>query len=168
MGTPVGTEASLLLALEKQSRRAGSGLRCSDLIGVWRLHQLWDKGSLVPKRVTAAILRGLFASLELQHGEDDSLWIQNSLALGGLKLSFEGTAHLRGTRPLLVFCFRTIRLTLASHLVWSLTLPDPTQRKEPFFALIACQRTQGGKRWLAARGRGGGLALWTHAEGHAL
>jgi hypothetical protein len=28
----------------------------------------------------------------------------------------------------------------------------------PFFALIAAERT--GEGWLAARGRGGGLALW--------
>ena len=46
-------------------------------------------------------------------------------------------------------------------------LPKPAETKLPFFALIASGSTRGSssgtngeERWLAARGRGGGLALW--------
>jgi hypothetical protein len=35
-------------------------------------------------------------------------------------------------------------------------LPTPNQKRTPFFALI--ERNPDG--WMAARGRGGGLALW--------
>ncbi len=157
-------EAERLRVLEKQSQQAGSGLSRDDLIGTWRLERIWGKGRTDPSRAAGASLRALCASLELQPGEEGSLRMLNSLALGGLKLSFEGSAHLKGRRPLMLFAFHTLRVSLAGQTLWSLTLPNPPQGREPFFALIASPATTAGQRWLAARGRGGGLALWLHAK----
>jgi hypothetical protein len=152
--------ADSLLALERQSQRSGSGLRRQDLIGDWRLEQVWGKGQSVPSRVAGVALRALAASLAFDSAPDGRLLIRNSVTLAGLNLVFEGTAHLRGRRPLLLFTFLTLRVSLAGRTLWSRALPPVDPRREPFFALIASGSTAEGPRWLAARGRGGGLALW--------
>jgi hypothetical protein len=59
-------------------------------------------------------------------------------------------------RPLLVFRFELLELQLAGRTLLRRPLPAPEPQRLPFFALIA--RDSSG--WLAARGRGGGLALW--------
>ncbi|MFN9646249.1 MAG: hypothetical protein ACK6BG_14280, partial [Cyanobacteriota bacterium] len=81
-----------------------------------------------------------------------------------MKLCFHGAAELRGRRPLLVFQFQTLQLSLAGHPLLTLSLSPPPPGREPFFALIASQSADGASRWLAARGRGGGLALWVSEE----
>ncbi len=156
-------DADRLRALERDSQRDGSGLQQEDLIGDWRLNQVWGKEQTDPSRATGATLRALSASLALLPAQDGTLRIENSLALAGLKLVFIGSAHLRGRRPLLVFTFDTLRVTLAGRTLWSLALPPAAKGREPFFALIASRSTTAGTRWLAARGRGGGLALWLQA-----
>jgi hypothetical protein len=49
---------------------------------------------------------------------------------------------------------------MANHPILSISLPKPAPNKQPFFALIGSDTTTDGVKWLAARGRGGGLALW--------
>jgi len=155
--------ADRLRALERDSQRSGSGLQREHLLGDWRLNQVWGKEQAEPSRAAAATLRALSASLALLPEEDGALRIENSLALAGLKLVFIGSARLKGRRPLLVFTFDTLQVSLAGRTLWSLALPPAAQGREPFFALIASRSTTAGNRWLAARGRGGGLALWIQA-----
>lgn len=155
-------DADSLRVLERESQRAGSGLRRDDLIGAWRLKQVWGKGRSDPSRAAGVSLRALSASLELLPAEDGSLNIHNSVALGALKLVFLGSAHLRGRRPLLVFTFHALRVSLGVQTLLCLALPRSVEGRQPFFALIASRSTTAGHRWLAARGRGGGLALWIH------
>mgnify|MGYP007008020402 FL=1 len=77
--------------------------------------------------------------------------------LGPLLLRFEGSACLLGRRPLLQFSFSTVRVMLGSYRLIERTLTEPKPQRMPFFALIAVGDDA---RWLCARGRGGGLALW--------
>jgi hypothetical protein len=157
-------DGATLLALEKSSGKGGSGLGRDDLIGTWRLDRLWSKGRTDPSHAAGTALRALSACLGLEDGKDGGLRLSNTIALGPLKLRFQGPAELRGRRPLLVFQFQTLRLSLAGHPLWTLSLPRATPGREPFFALIASQRNRGEGCWLAARGRGGGLALWVREE----
>jgi hypothetical protein len=157
-------DGSTLLALERRSGKGGSGLGPDDLIGTWRLERLWSKGRTEPSRAAGTALRALSACLGLEEARDGGLRLSNTIALGPLKLCFHGAAELRGRRPLLVFQFQTLRLSLAGYPLWTLSLPATTPGREPFFALIASQRTRNEQRWLAARGRGGGLALWVREE----
>jgi hypothetical protein len=76
--------------------------------------------------------------------------------LGPLELRFRGTGRLVGRRPLLQFSFQELQLSLGGLVLLRRTLPELPPQRLPFFALIA--RDPSG--WLAARGRGGGLALW--------
>lgn len=149
---PTGAE---LLSLERRARRGGSGLVAADLVGDWRLDQVWPKGRERPASFSAALLRGLGARLEIQP-DGEVLALSNVVRLGALELCFRGPGRLEGARPLLEFRFETLTLNLAGRTVLRRSLPAPQQKRVPFFALIA-RSPQG---WLAARGRGGGLALW--------
>jgi len=175
-------EAPQLLDLERRSRREGSGLGPADLTGSWRLERIWSKGSQRPAGLSAALLRGLAARLQLaaadaaepdaQRSCNGDLRISNSVRLGPLELRFEGTARLQGRRPLLLFGFERLLLRLAGRVLLERPLATPEPRRTPFFALIAAERPEpggpgapaGASGWLAARGRGGGIALWVRED----
>jgi hypothetical protein len=165
-GLPHGAD---LLAAERLSRQKGSGLTPEALGADWRLDQLWGKQRTAPPMApAAALLRSLKATLSIRPGtQPTSLRLHNSVQLGPLKLLFEGPGQLTGRRPLLVFWFEQLEVRLGPWLLIQRTLPKPAEAKLPFFALIASGTSsgktsgeKGEERWLAARGRGGGLALW--------
>jgi hypothetical protein len=150
-----------LLRLEAGVRVVGSGLEASSLVGRWRFHRVWPRRGGAPQAAPSALLRGLDASLEI--GEPDTggaLPLVNRVALGALELRFEGHGSLAGRRPLLRFWFARWQLRLAGRSLIERPLARPEERRLPFFALIGRGRADAGVDWLAARGRGGGLALW--------
>ena len=57
-----------LLDLERHSRLEGTGLERGDLIGSWRLERIWSKGRHRPAGMSAALLRGLAARLQVEDG----------------------------------------------------------------------------------------------------
>jgi hypothetical protein len=144
-----------LVALEQRVRHGGTGLETGDLVGCWQLDQVWPKGSPRPSSFSGLLLRGLGARLEIA-AEGEGLRLRNAVNLGPLELRFQGPGRLVGARPLLEFSFERLELHLADRCLLQRTLQTPQPRRLPFFALIA--RSPEG--WLAARGRGGGLALW--------
>ena len=147
-----------LLALERQCRRSGSDITMASLIGTWRLRATWSRDGTPAPAASAALLRGLGACLILSGEETDgALRIANQVNLGSLRLRFDGEAELTGRRPLLMFSFKSVRLSLGTLTLFERGLPQPDARRMPFFALIGLDREQGR---LSARGRGGGLALW--------
>jgi hypothetical protein len=165
---PQGAE---LLELERRSRQLGSGISADQLVGEWRLDQLWSKRETSPQEGAAALLRGLQACLAIElrdaHGgasgdTPNGLQLRNSVQLGPVQLRFLGPGELRGRRPLLVFRFSLWQLVWGERVLASGQLAEPAPRRQPFFALIACSAAanESGTAWLAARGRGGGLALW--------
>ena len=161
LGLPNGKD---LLAAEKLSRQQGSGLSLETLEADWRLDQLWGKQRNAPPMApAAALLRSLKATLSIRPGPGPtSLRIHNSVQCGMLQLHFEGPGHLTGKRPLLVFWFEQFEVRLGPWMLIQRALPKPAETKLPFFALINSGTicSNGTERWLAARGRGGGLALW--------
>ncbi len=146
-----------VLALERQARRAGSGIGVDQVVGAWELRHLWSKGPAAPQDSQAALLRLLGASLTVTPGAP--LQLCNSVRLGALELRFQGSGRLLGRRPLLQFGFEQLELWLGSRRLLQRPLPPSDPRKQPFFALIATG-SDGQGRWLLARGRGGGLACW--------
>jgi len=147
-----------LLELERRVRQGGSGLSAPDLLGCWRLDQVWPKGSPRPSAFSGPLLRAVRARLEIgaPEGGQGDLTLSNAVNLGPLELRFRGVGRLVGLRPLLQFSFQELQLSLGVLVLLRRTLPAPAPQRLPFFALIA--RDPSG--WLAARGRGGGLALW--------
>jgi len=168
-------DSAELLKLEQVSRRQGTGLVAADLIGIWRLQRVWPRQGGEPSGPSSALLRGLGARLEINAtgvpaadldsprpgpasapglGEGD-LGLVNAVRLGPLELRFEGRARLAGPWPLLWFGFDQMQLRFGSQVLLQRSLPPAAAQRQPFFALIGK-----GADWLAARGRGGGLALW--------
>jgi hypothetical protein len=157
------TAAEPLLAIERRVRRVGTGLQGPDLSGCWQLQRVWSRGSQRADGFSGGLLRALAARLEIRL-TPQGLRLCNAVNLGALELRFEGPGRLQGSRPLLLFSFERVELRLADRLLLQRPLPAPAPRRVPFFALI--HRDPAG--WLAARGRGGGLALWRLApDGNA-
>ncbi|MEY3735886.1 MAG: hypothetical protein RLZZ624_945 [Cyanobacteriota bacterium] len=166
-------DGAALRALELEARQRGTGLGGSGaasaphpLTGTWLLAQLWSARGAQPIPLTAALLRSFGACLQLGECQADGRFpLRNRVSLAALRLEFSGFGLLVGKRPLLVFGFDTLALHWGERLLWQRQLPAELEasslqrsRRQPFFALIALDREEG---WLAARGRGGGLALWT-------
>ena len=143
--------------LEDRARHRGTGLQCEDILGCWQLTTIWPKGRQETNALSGWFLRSLGACLDISEGRNADLQLRNAVNLGPLCLQFQGPGHLRGRRPLLVFQFKQVELKLGQLTLLKRMLPSRTQGREPFFALIS--RSNDG--WMAARGRGGGLALWT-------
>jgi hypothetical protein len=151
-----------LLQLEQQARRSGSGVQPDALQGCWQLQLVWPKGQQRASAFSGWLLRGLSARLEI--GVDpEGLLLSNAVNLGAVELRFRGRGRLEGKRPLLLFSFEQLQLSLGGWRLVERTLPAPAPQRMPFFALI--HRDPSG--WLAARGRGGGLALWRLADNAA-
>ena len=152
--------AETILALEATAKKRGSGIVHESLNGVWKLQHTWTGTGTKPVPGTDFLLRSLGARLELKSTGTE--WeIVNQIMAAGVQLRFEGEAQLKGKRPVLMFRFETVKLLLAGRILLERHLPEPPSRRMPFFALIAMADNGG---WLAARGRGGGLALWEKAE----
>lgn len=147
--------AAELLTLERLARRQGSGINSDAVLGQWRLQTVWPRKDGQPSAVASGLLRGLGASLTIVSLESE-LGLCNAVSLGLLTLQFIGRGELAGPRPLLRFSFNEVQLCWGQQKLWSRPLPKPPSQRMPFFALIA----RGPSGWLAARGRGGGLALW--------
>ena len=150
-----------LLELEKSARTNGSGIDYDDLLGLWKFNSVWKQGSDKEDSISSSLLQVLSASLELkkdtQNPKQELFNIANSIQFGLLTLKFSGIANLERKQPLLPFSFDCIQIKLASFIIYKRSLQKPEQNKKPFFALIAIGSDG---KWLSARGKGGGLALW--------
>ena len=150
-----------LKKLEKKARVEGSGIEFESLLGVWKFNSVWKQGSDTEDSISSTLLKVLSASLELkkdrQNQLEDKYTIANSIKFGLLTLRFSGDASLERKQPILPFAFNCIQIKLASWTILNRPLPSPDQKKRPFFALIAIDPKL---KWLSARGKGGGLALW--------
>ena len=154
-----------LTEFEKKARVEGSGIEFNSLLGLWKFNSVWKQGSDKEDSISSTLLQVLSASLELKkdtkNTEEDKFTIANSIKFGLLTVRFSGLANLERKQPLLPFCFDCIQIKLASLTIFKRSLPTPDQKKRPFFALIAIDH---GGKWLSARGKGGGLALWVQEK----
>ena len=157
---PSGDE---LLALERSARQGGSGLESADLAGLWRLERVWPRGKRQPSPLAGGALRAFGASLSIEAAPEavpdkrSGLMLTNAVRLGPLELRFQGPGWLEGPRPLLRFEFDRLEIRAGRWLLLQRPLTAADPRRGAFFALIA---TGAERRWLAARGRSGGLAVW--------
>ena len=83
--------------------------------------------------------------------------IKNSINFGLLNITFTGSAELKGVRPLLAFYFEELKISISNFSIFNKELKKPEDKKMPFFSLIGISTKD---KWMCARGRGGGLAIW--------
>ena len=149
-----------LKLLEKNSQKNGSGIIYEELLGIWKFQYVWGKESDEIKNIPSSILQVLSAKLELKKkNKEDQLnfEIKNSINFGLLNIIFIGSAELKGLRPLLTFYFEELKISISNFAIFNKELKKPKDKKMPFFSLIAISTKE---KWMCARGRGGGLAIW--------
>tara|TARA_B100000287_G_C20503290_1_gene730003 strand:- start:40 stop:525 length:486 start_codon:yes stop_codon:yes gene_type:complete len=149
-----------LKLLEKNSQKNGSGIVYEDLIGIWKFQYVWGKESDEIKNISSSILQVLSAKLELKrkNNEDQlNFEITNSINFGLLNINFKGIAELKGLKPLLTFYFQKLKINIGDFQIFYKEFKKPDDKKMPFFSLIGISSKD---KWMCARGRGGGLAIW--------
>ena len=149
-----------LKLLEKNSQKNGSGIMYEELLGKWKFQYVWGKESDEIRNIPSSILQVLSARLELKRKniEDQSNFeIRNSIDFGLLNITFIGSAELKGLRPLLIFYFQELKISISNFSIFNKELKKPEDKKMPFFSLIGISTKD---KWICARGRGGGLAIW--------
>jgi hypothetical protein len=169
-----------LLAAEKTAKQTRLIIPLAKLQGQWRLwfvagrdahHKagnVMGKGRYVPKFAPAQIsflpLDGLLdPAIASADGE-----IGNQVQLGGLCLKLTGLYRYPNRKNLLAFDFSQVRLTLVGRTLYAgkfgkgaalaAEFGDRPLSQLPFFAFFLAT-----DQLIAARGRGGGLALWIRA-----
>ena len=146
--------------LEKNSQKNGSGIVYEELLGIWKFIYVWGKESDQIKNIPSSILQVLSARLELRRkSKEDQIEfiIKNSINFGLLNITFIGRAELKGLRPLLMFYFEELKISISNFPIFNRKLKKPEDKKMPFFSLVGISTKD---KWLCARGRGGGLAIW--------
>tara|TARA_Y100001968_G_C19334980_1_gene706324 strand:- start:268 stop:759 length:492 start_codon:yes stop_codon:yes gene_type:complete len=150
-----------LIEFEKKARVEGSGIKFESLLGLWKFNSVWKQGSDREDSISSTLLQVFSASLELKkdkkYPEEYKFTINNSINFGLLTVSFNGLANLERKQPLLLFSFDCIQIKLSSFTIFKKSLATPDNKNKPFFALVAIDENE---KWLSARGKGGGLALW--------
>ena len=153
-------EINEIKLLEKNSQKNGSGIVYEELLGIWKFKYLWGKESDEIKNISSSILQVLSARLELKSKNKENqinYEIKNSIDFGLLNITFTGSAELRGLRPLLAFYFEELKISIINFPIFNKELKKPEDKKTPFFSLVGISTKD---KWLCARGRGGGLAIW--------
>ncbi len=150
-----------LKSLENLSRREGTGITVDSLEGSWNFESVYKQDKNKEDKLTGAILRLISAKLYLRkHSANEDkvdFIIRNSIQFSKFHLEFTGFGWLKGKQPMLTFFFESIRISLGRVKLFQTSIKKPSETNMPFFSFIAigssCQ-------WIAARGRGGGVALW--------
>ena len=150
-----------ILQLETLAQKKGTGIEFNSLIGIWRFISVWRSGSKDENKISNSLLRFFSASLELKQNietKDSPMFnIVNSIQFGELSIKFQGSGDLKGSQPILPFFFKEIVVKLGTKTLFRRSLDIPKEGNRPFFSLIGMEENG---QWLAARGRGGGLAVW--------
>ncbi len=175
-GKPLGAAlVAALLEAERQTKQQRRQLSSAALLGTWQLRFTAPKKPAYKAGQPSGsgfYIPGLaVATLAFSRSDDpaDLLTIQNQLRVGPLKLRFTGPAKFLPKKNLLAFDFVRLQVLVGSLLLVNLPLPGKAAKTEkflatpvgklPFFAFFAAQAD-----YVAARGRGGGLALWARAD----
>lgn len=171
------TVVEALLQAEKTAKRERLIYPVESLLGDWRLcfatgtrkvrrgGIVLGNGFYVPKLAVAQIsFQAEAGAVELGHGT-----IGNQVQVGPVLLRFTGPAHYLGKKNLLAFDFTHLQLGVMGKTVYSGSVPGRKIRTQdlssqtigtlPFFAFFLMKPD-----FIAARGRGGGLALWVRSH----
>ncbi|MDB9425402.1 hypothetical protein PN437_10925 [Microcystis aeruginosa CS-564/01] len=173
---PVSQLLEFLLATEKNHKKTKENLTFEALVGTWRLYLITGtqkakkragivlgKGRYLPSWLKITISYQRNESLE--PGEFISGTVSNQIFLGPVKLFVSGPVKFFPKTRLLAFDFTRLNLTLFNRSLYSgfirngqvseANFYQESIKKQAFFAYFLITETM-----IAARGRGGGLALW--------
>lgn len=164
-----------LLTLERQAKQSKQTISPEVLLGTWRLCFSAGKGAkfqsgkptgsgfYIPKLAIAHI------SFSQSDSDDAPLAIANTLKVGPLRVRFMGPARCLGKKNLLAFDFTQIQIDCWGASIYQGKVGQKKRAGRPFaerpvgelpfFAFFAASED-----YIAARGRGGGVALWAKSR----
>ncbi|MGB3615128.1 MAG: hypothetical protein WBA10_15145 [Elainellaceae cyanobacterium] len=178
---PAGHVVDALLAAEK-ARRNQPSWTYDDLQGTWQLSFITGTkasqeragvvlgaGRFVPRWITVSLTYTPDAPIALDASEAPLGWSHNRVALGETGMTVSGPTKL-WPRGILAFDFTRMSLGLGPWSLLEVPIRNGRDREAKFYQLPVKQQAFFHYFWveqdyIAARGRGGGLALWTRAEG---
>lgn len=161
-----------LLTLEKAAKQQRSRYTIESLIGDWRL-AFATSGKIRPSdrrrsgfywpKVTPARI-SFHPNSDTEEPNSPPLCIQNSIRLGQLELILSGFARYLEPKNLLAFDFTQLQVQVFGKTVYQGKFPSPTTAEnfaaQPIGKLAFFSFFMARDRWIAARGKGGGLAIW--------
>lgn len=173
---PAEVVAALLKA-EKTARKNHPNYTFEQLIGTWKLRFITGTKKT---RQRAGIVLGAgrylpsFVAIELTYSNDESEEkqlnlrgrVKNSVKLGGLNLTLTGPVKFLAPRSILAFDFTTITIKLFKLQLYNGYLKNGQAKEAEFYSQKINNQAFFSyflitENIIAARGRGGGLALWS-------
>jgi hypothetical protein len=162
-----------LLQAEKEARKTKSFASFEQLIGTWQLCFITGTKKT---RQKAGIVLGAgryipkFIQIKLTYWlSQEQGRVNNCVEVGGLKISLTGPVKFLAKKNLLAFDFTQMTIELFNFKIYQDYISSGKLREEnfdrekinqqAFFAYFLIQ-----DRLIAARGRGGGLALWSRID----
>ncbi|MEM9808108.1 MAG: hypothetical protein AAF959_22810 [Cyanobacteria bacterium P01_D01_bin.56] len=164
----------LVTALQVVEKSNKERYALNSLVGTWRLHFITGTKK-TRKNAGVALGAGRYIpklfkiQLGYQADTDDQGRVQNSVALGALQMSLTGPIKFWSKARCLAFDFTQIRISLGKLTLYNGRV-KPESADQEFYEQSLKEQAFFKYFWvtdqgIAARGRGGGLALWRRAEG---
>ena len=164
---------SALVAAEKSAKQAQSDYSLSDLTGTWQLGFI--TGTKKARKTAGAAFgigrflpKFLAVTIAYSQAEDDSDRgsVRNSVRVGPLEFALSGPISFHPKSNILAFDFIHMTVSMADVELYSgevrggseqtASFYDVPLKEKAFFTYFAIADD-----YIAARGKGGGLALWT-------
>lgn len=156
-----------LLQAEKFAKQHPPQFSFDQLVGQWRL--CFATGTRKLRQGGIQLKKGYYvpklAKAQISFARDEAERIGNLAQLGALQLKFTGPARFQAKKNLLAFEFTQIEVTVGSIVLKKGAVRGGETKEQefaemsiaklPFFAFFLVTEDL-----IAARGRGGGLALW--------
>jgi hypothetical protein len=166
---PAEAVVRALLCAEQTTKRQHTEFPLSALLGEWQLcfsaPRRARPGAIAPGRYFPKFIPAQISFQQPPEAPTHTARIGNQVQLGNLQLKFTGPARYLGKKNLLAFDFLHVQLTWNRHCLLQRDIRGGSAKAEtfqqqaiahqPFFAFFLASETL-----IAARGRGGGLALW--------
>ena len=162
-----------LVAAEKAAKQAKNSHSLADLVGTWKLGFITGtqkarqkaKGALGAGRFLPRFLDIRITYASEKAGSDRGT-VCNSVTLGPLTLALSGPIRFYPKTNLLAFDFSHMTVTMTGVELYSEDVRGGQERAAEFYSLPLKETAfftyfDIGDRYIAARGKGGGLALWT-------
>jgi len=162
-----------LLEIEKTAKKSSNSASFSDLTAVWNLRFITGTKKS-RKRAGIALGAGKYIpqllKIQIAYEQDPQQpanlgRVKNTVKVGFIKFSLTGPAKFINSKNILAFDFTTILIKIFGKDIYSGYIRNGAQRetefyhqkisKQAFFSYFLIQENV-----IAARGRGGGLALW--------
>lgn len=171
---PAQQVVEALIAAEKQAKKLKTKKSFADLVGIWQLRFVTGTKKT---RKKAGIVLGAgkylpkLTKITLAYEQDPALaseqgWVENCVSLPGFQLSLKGPVKFLTAKNILVFDFTRLKLQLFGQKIYDNYLKSGKTKETSFFSDSIKNQAFFAYFYLdseaiAARGKGGGLAIWT-------